>query len=203
MHEIYSKIDPEFTGRATVPVLWDKRTHTIVNNESADIVRMLNTAFTGLKDSGPDLYPSDLQSDIDSLNTYMYKNLNNGVYQAGFASTQQAYNEAYQNVFSTLDELESRLADGREYLHGHQLTESDIRLFVTLIRFDAAYYGLFKCNRNLIRDMPRLFHYMQRIYNTPGIANTVNIEHIKAGYYSIKALNPAGIVPVGPDTIID
>lgn len=203
MHEIYSKVDPEFTGRATVPVLWDKKNQTIVNNESADIVRMLNSAFTGLIERGPDLYPSSLQSDIDSLNEYMYKNLNNGVYQAGFATTQQAFNEAYRSVFSALDELEARLADGRDYLHGSELTESDIRLFVTLIRFDAAYYGLFKCNRNLIRDMPRLFHYMQRIYNTAGIANTVNIEHIKAGYYSIKALNPAGIVPNGPATIFD
>lgn len=201
MHEIYSKVDPEFTGRATVPVLWDKKNHTIVNNESADIVKMLNSAFTDLIDKGSDLYPPSLQTDIDSLNEYMYKNLNNGVYQAGFATTQQAYDEAYRSVFSALDELEARLADGRDYLHGSELTESDIRLFVTLIRFDAAYYGLFKCNRNLIRDMPRLFHYMQRIYNIDGIAKTVNIEHIKAGYYSIKALNPAGIVPNGPATI--
>lgn len=203
MHEIYSKVDPEFTGRATVPVLWDKQSQTIVNNESADIVRMLNSAFTDLIDKGPDLYPSSLQTEIDSLNQYMYKYLNNGVYQAGFATTQQAYNEAYRNVFSTLDELEERLTDGRDYLHGSELTESDIRLFVTLIRFDAAYHGLFKCNRNLIKDMPKLFHYMQRIYNIAGIANTVNIEHIKAGYYSIKALNPNGIVPVGPAVIFD
>lgn len=203
MHEIYSKVDPEFTGRATVPVLWDKQSQTIVNNESADIVRMLNSAFKDLIDKGPDLYPSSLQTEIDSLNQYMYKYLNNGVYQAGFATTQQAYNEAYRNVFSTLDELEERLTDGRDYLHGSELTESDIRLFVTLIRFDAAYHGLFKCNRNLIKDMPKLFHYMQRIYNIAGIANTVNIEHIKAGYYSIKALNPNGIVPVGPAVIFD
>lgn len=202
MHEIYSKIDPEFTGRATVPVLWDKKNQTIVNNESADIVRMLNSAFTDLIDKGPDLYPSHLLSDIDSLNEYMYRNLNNGVYQAGFATTQQAYDEAYHNVFSALDVLETRLADGRAYLHGSEVTESDIRLFVTLIRFDAAYHGLFKCNRNLIREMPELFHYMQRIYKIAGIAKTVNIEHIKAGYYSIKALNPTGIMPNGPEKCI-
>lgn len=197
MHEIYSKIDPTFTGRATVPLLWDKKNQTIVNNESADIVRMLNSAFASLIDKGPDLYPSHLQSDIDKLNQYMYKNLNNGVYQAGFATTQQAYEEAYHSVFSSLDVLEARLADGRDYLHGSELTESDIRLFVTLIRFDAAYYGLFKCNRNLIREMPKLYNYMQNIYNANGIAKTVNIEHIKAGYYSIKALNPNSIVPCG------
>ncbi|MFD2165876.1 glutathione S-transferase family protein [Thalassotalea euphylliae] len=203
MHEIYSKVDPEFTGRATVPVLWDKKNQTIVNNESADIVRMLNSAFAVMIDKGPDLSPSHLQADIDALNEYMYKSLNNGVYQAGFATSQQAYDEAYRNVFSALDELEARLSDGRDYLHGSDLTESDIRLFVTLIRFDAAYHGLFKCNRNLIRDMPGLFHYMNRIFNIPSIATTVNIEHIKAGYYSIKTLNPNGIVPIGPSTNFD
>lgn len=203
LHELYSHADNDFTGRATVPVLWDKHTNTIVNNESADIVKMFNTAFVELVNQGPDLYPQGLQSDIDALNDHMYKNLNNGVYQAGFASSQQAYEEAYDNVFSTLDELEVRLNDGRKFLFGQQLTESDIRLFVTLVRFDAAYHGLFKTNRNLISDMPNLFAYMQRIYAIQGISNTVNIKHIKAGYYSIKALNPSGIVPVGPDAIFN
>lgn len=202
MHELYSKADSEFTGRATVPVLWDKKHNTIVNNESSDIVRMFNSAFDDLVDVGPNLYPESLQSDIDALNDYMYTNLNNGVYQAGFATTQLAYEEAYQNVFRTLDKLEARLSKGNPFLFGETLTESDIRLFVTLIRFDAAYYGLFKCNRNLISEMPHLFDFMQRVYNLKGVRQTVDLNHIKAGYYSIKALNPSGIVPVGPDSIL-
>jgi len=201
IHQLYTQAAPEFTGRATVPVLWDKKTNTIVNNESADIVRMLNTAFTEFVDQGPDLYPSALASEIDRLNSYVYSDLNNGVYQAGFATTQQAYEEAYSKVFAALDTLEARLEDGRHYLFGDALTESDIRLFVTLIRFDSAYYGLFKCNRNTIRDMPNLHRYMHRILNVEGIANTVNLDHVKAGYYSIKALNPNGIVPAGPRSI--
>jgi putative glutathione S-transferase len=198
MHELYTQIAPDFTGRATVPVLWDKKTKTIVNNESADIVRMFNTAFADLKDTSPDLVPSELASEIDSLNAYIYSDLNNGVYQAGFASTQEAYEEAFEKVFNALDSLEERLADGRKFLFGDALTESDIRLFVTLIRFDVAYHGLFKCNRNMIKEKPKLHNYMHRILAMEGIQSTVNIEHIKAGYYSIKALNPTGIVPVGP-----
>jgi len=201
LHELYSQADPTYTGRATVPVLWDKKTRTIVSNESADILRMLNTAFEAFGQQGPNLYPADLADDIDALNEVIYKNLNNGVYQAGFASSQQAYEEAYDKVFLTLDELETRLSDGRSYLFGERLTETDVRLFVTLIRFDAAYHGLFKCNRNTLNAMPNLHAYMQRIHAINGIANTVNIEHIKAGYYSIKALNPSGIVPVGPAVI--
>lgn len=201
LHELYSRADPTYTGRATVPVLWDKKTQTIVNNESADILRMLNNAFEDFGQLGPNLYPVDLANDIDALNEVIYKNLNNGVYQAGFASSQQAYEEAYGKVFLTLDELETRLSDGRSYLFGERLTETDVRLFVTLIRFDAAYHGLFKCNRNTLQGMPYLHAYMQRIYAINGIADTVNIEHIKAGYYSIKALNPSGIVPVGPAVI--
>lgn len=198
MHELYTQASPDFTGRATVPVLWDKKTQTIVNNESADIVRMLNAAFVEIVDQGPDLVPPGLATEIDALNEYIYSDLNNGVYQAGFASTQEAYDEAFANVFTVLDSLEKRLADGREFLFGDELTESDIRLFVTLIRFDVAYHGLFKCNRNMIKDMPTLDNYMRRILAIEGIQGTVNIEHIKAGYYSIKALNPSGIVPVGP-----
>lgn len=200
MHEIYTQITPNFTGRATVPVLWDKKNNTIVNNESADIVRMLNTAFVDLVGEGIDLYPSELASEIDALNEAIYTNLNNGVYQAGFASSQEAYEEAYTHVFSMLDSLESTLGDGRSYLFGESLTETDVRLFVTLIRFDVAYHGLFKTNRNTIKDMPNLYAYMKRILAIEGIADTVNIEHIKAGYYSIKALNPPGIVPLGPET---
>ncbi|MBW0149101.1 glutathione S-transferase family protein [Marinobacter arenosus] len=198
MHELYTRADPTISGRATVPVLWDKQTETIVNNESADVVRMLNSAFSGIVDQGPDLYPEDLASDIDSLNAYLYTDLNNGVYQAGFASSQAAYDEAHTRVFAALDELEARLADGRTYLFGGRLTETDIRLFVTLVRFDAAYHGLFKCNRNTLQAMPRLHAYMHRILKLDGIASTVNLDHIKAGYYSIKALNPTGIVPAGP-----
>ena len=198
MHQIYTQAAPDFTGRATVPVLWDKQQQTIVNNESADILRMLNSAFSELVSTGPDLYPADLADEIDELNEEIYHKLNNGVYQAGFASSQAAYDEAFDNVFSTLDKLEARLADGRDYVFGDVLTETDIRLFVTLVRFDAAYYGLFKCNRQLIREFPILYAYMHRIWALDGIADTVKIDHIKAGYYSIKALNPGGIVPRGP-----
>ena len=198
MHELYTQAAPDFTGRATVPVLWDKQTETIVNNESADIVRMLNTAFNDLGATGPDLYPEALADEIDALNPHIYDNLNNGVYQAGFATTQAAYEEAYQKVFNTLDELEERLSDGRLYLFGDQLTETDIRLFVTLVRFDAAYHGLFKCNRNTLASMHGLHAYMHRLLSLDGVADTVRLDHIKAGYYSIKALNPNGIVPVGP-----
>ena len=201
VHELYTNVDSSFSGRATVPVLWDKKTNTIVNNESADILRMLNSAFAELVPNDIDLYPSELADDIDILNTMIYTNLNNGVYQAGFATTQVAYEEAYQYVFATLDSLEQRLSDGRTYLFGDQLTETDVRLFVTLVRFDAAYYGLFKCNRNLIKDMSALHAYMLRLLAIDGIASTVNLAHIKAGYYSIKALNPNGIVPVGPNCI--
>ncbi|QKX15546.1 glutathione S-transferase family protein [Microbulbifer sp. YPW1] len=198
MHELYTRADPNFTGRATVPVLWDKHTRTIVNNESADIVRMLNSTFSHLGNQGPDLYPAVLAEDIDALNGYLYENLNNGVYKAGFATTQFAYKEAYNRVFAALDELESRLADGRKFLFGDDLTESDIRLFVTLVRFDAAYFGLFKCNRNTLKEMPNLHRYMHRVLELEGVQETVKLAHIKAGYYSIKALNPTGIVPEGP-----
>jgi len=201
MHELYTLADSTFTGRATVPVLWDKQTDTMVSNESADIVRMLNTAFVNYTTEGPDLYPQALAAEIDALNDWIYPNFNNGVYQAGFASSQQAYEEAYGNVFDAMDKLEAQLSDGRSFLLGESMTEADIRLFVTLVRFDAAYYGLFKTNRNRIKDMPKLHAYMQRILALPGIRGTVRIDHIKAGYYSIKALNPTGIVPVGPEDI--
>jgi putative glutathione S-transferase len=190
MHEIYTRSDASVNGRATIPVLWDKQTARIVNNESADILRIFNSGFGPLA-SGPDLYPEALRADIDSLNDAIYATFNNGVYRAGFATTQLAYDEAFADVFATLDALELRLSDGRAYLHGSTFTETDIRAFVTLARFDAAYHGLFKCN-------PQLSAYVARVYRLPGIAETVSIDHIKRGYYSIKALNPNGIVPLGP-----
>lgn len=198
LHELYTRADPRFTGRATVPVLWDKRTDTIVNNESADIVRMLGHAFDHLTGPTIDLYPADLAADIDALGAELYDRLNNGVYKAGFASSQAAYDEAVAGVFAMLDSLEARLADGRPWLFGERLTEADIRLFVTLVRFDAAYHGLFKCNLRRIADYPRLSAYVERMLAVPGIAETVDVDHIKQGYYSIRALNPSGIVPAGP-----
>lgn len=198
MHEIYTRADPIYTGRATVPVLWDKKRGTIVNNESADILRMLNSGFGSLADNSIDLYPEDLRTDIDALNERIYPMLNNGVYRAGFAITQAAYEEAFADVFSMLDELEARLDNQGPYLFGDRLTEADVRLFVTLVRFDAAYHGLFKCNLRRLSDYARLSRYVQTIIAIPGIRATVNIDHIKRGYYSIKALNPNGIVPVGP-----
>ncbi|MFS8125022.1 glutathione S-transferase family protein [Rhizobium sp. BR 250] len=199
MHKVYTSADPHYTGRATVPVLWDKKTKTIVNNESADILRMLNSGFGDLADNAIDLYPEALRNEIDALNDHIYPRLNNGVYRTGFATTQVAYEEAFADVFATLDELETRLATGGPFLFGDRLTETDVRLFVTLVRFDAAYYGLFKCNLRRIADYPALQAYMMRVLTVPGVRDTVNIDHIKHGYYSIKALNPTRIVPVGPD----
>lgn len=196
MHEIYTRADAAYTGRATVPVLWDMQQNVMVNNESADIIRMLDTAFEGIVPSDLHLYPADLGPEIDALNVRIYETLNNGVYRAGFATTQVAYDEAVDGVFAVLDELEYRLIG--DYLLGDKLTETDIRTFVTLIRFDAAYHGLFKTNRRQIADYPRLWAYMERILRLPGIADTVNMDHITRGYYSIKALNPNGIRPVGP-----
>ena len=198
MHEIYTRADPHYTGRATVPVLWDKVEDRMVNNESADILRMFNRAFDAYGDVTVDLYPADLEAEIDTLNADIYQRLNNGVYRAGFASSQKAHDEAVLDIFAALDALEARLADGREYLFGNRLTETDIRAFVTLVRFDIAYHGLFKTNLKRIADYPHLDRYMKRIYALPGVAETVDFDHIKQGYYSIKALNPSGIVPLGP-----
>jgi putative glutathione S-transferase len=198
MHEVYTRADPQYTGRTTVPVLWDKRRSTIVNNESADIVRMFNSGFGALAASTLDLYPSALRGEIDALNERIYPRLNNGVYRAGFATTQAAYEEAFADVFGMLEELEARLANG-PFLFGKEMTEADIRLFVTLVRFDAAYHGLFKCNLRRLAEYPRLSRYMAHMLSMPGVRETVSIDHIKQGYYSIKALNPNGIVPVGPD----
>ncbi len=199
MHEIYTKADPHYTGRATVPVLWDKHKQTIVNNESADILRMLNSGFGNLARSDFDLYPEALRSEIDALNERIYPRLNNGVYRAGFATTQIAYDEAFLDVFGMMFELENRLTDHGPFLFGDSLTETDIRLFVTLVRFDAAYHGLFKCNLRQLKDCPGLSAWLLRVLEIPGVCETVNIDHIKRGYYSIKTLNPTGIVPLGPD----
>ncbi|MDR6953128.1 putative glutathione S-transferase [Ancylobacter sp. 3268] len=199
LHQLYTRADPHYTGRATVPVLWDRQRGTIVNNESADIVRMFNSGFGRLADDGVDLYPADLREAIDALNARLYPRLNNGVYRAGFATTQLAYEEAFADVFGMLAELEERLAGTGPFLFGDRFTEADIRLFVTLVRFDAAYHGLFKCNLKRIADYPALQAYMLRVLAIPGIRDTVRIDHIKRGYYSIKSLNPNGIVPVGPD----
>ena len=198
LHEIYTRADPHFTGRATVPALWDRQRQTIVNNESADLVRMFNSGFGKLADASIDLYPEDLRSDIDALNAEVYESLNNGVYRAGFATTQLAYEEAFAAVFATLDALERRLAAG-PFLMGDRLTEADIRVFVTLARFDAAYHGLFKCNLRRIADYANLSAYLARLIALPAFRDTFNLDHIKRGYYSIKALNPTRIVPLGPE----
>ena len=199
LHQIYTRADPDFTGRATVPVLWDMARDVMVNNESADILRMFDTAFEGLAPETPRLYPADLATGIDALNPRLYEKLNNGVYRAGFAQTQLAYDEAVAGVFEMLDELEDRLTG--DFLFGDRLTETDIRAFVTLIRFDAAYHGLFKTNLRQIADYPRLSAYLERMLRLPGVRATVDMDHITRGYYSIKALNPNGIRPVGPDHV--
>jgi putative glutathione S-transferase len=199
LYELYLRAKPDYTGQITVPVLWDRQRETIVNNESSEIIRMLNDGFGDLADNHLDLYPLHLRDEIDSVNDRLYHYFNNGVYRAGFATTQVAYEKAVQDVFESLEFIEQRLQD-QIYLVGDQLTEADVRAFVTLVRFDLAYYGLFKTNLKQVRDYPNIRAYIQRIHALPGIAETVNIEHIKAGYYSIRALNPSGIVPVGPAT---
>ncbi|MEP3276182.1 MAG: glutathione S-transferase family protein [Stappiaceae bacterium] len=199
MHQIYTHADPKFTGRATVPVLWDKKNRTIVNNESADILRILNQEFDAYGDPSINVRPEAHLDDINTLNEVLYETLNNGVYKAGFASSQVAHEEAVTGLFATLDSLEDQLSDGRDYLFGEVLTETDIRLFVTLIRFDAAYVNIFKCNLRRIADYPYLSAYLKRLFAIPAFSETTRIDHIKAGYFSIKALNPTGIVPVGPD----
>jgi putative glutathione S-transferase len=198
LHQIYTRADPHFTGRATVPVLWDRATGTIVSNESADILRMFSTGFGDLA-FGPDLYPADLAAEIDALSAAIYPTLNNGVYRAGFATTQGAYEAAFHDVFAALDMLEARLADGRAFLLGARFTETDIRAFVTLVRFDAAYHGLFKCNLRRVADYPGLSAFLVRVLALPGVRETVSIDHIRRGYHSIRSLNPTGIVPLGPD----
>lgn len=198
MHQIYTAADPEYTGRVTIPVLWDKQQNRFVSNESSEIIRMLNSAFDGIGAKPGDYYPEALQTEIDSLNDKIYDNVNNGVYKAGFATTQNAYEQAVVPLFETLDELEQRLSEHR-YLLGEQITEADWRLFTTLIRFDAVYHGHFKCNLKQIEDYPHLGGYVRELYQWPGVAETVAINHIKEHYYRSHAtINPTGVVPAGP-----
>ena len=196
--DVYLIAEAHYTGRVTVPVLWDKRRNTIVNNESAEIIRMLNSAFDAFTDVRADYYPQPLRGEIDRINALVYENVNNGVYRAGFARNQEAYEEAFLALFAALDELETRLS-GRRYLAGPTLTEADWRLFTTLVRFDAVYYGHFKCNLRRIVDYANLGNYLRDLYQVPGVAETVSIDHIKRHYYgSHRHINPTGIVPLGP-----
>lgn len=197
LHEVYTAAVPDYTGRVTVPVLWDKQSRTIVNNESAEIIRMFNTDFGGLA-TGPDFYPADLRQDIDALNARIYDTINNGVYKAGFATTQEAYEEAFDALFSSLDWVEGILSR-RRYLAGNRITEADWRLFTTLVRFDAVYVGHFKCNLRRIADYPHMSGYLRELYQVQGVAETVHFDHIKRHYYgSHGTINPTGIVPKGP-----
>jgi len=198
LSEIYLLTDPRYTGRVSVPVLWDKKRKTIVNNESPEIIRMLNSSFEALTNVRTDYYPEPLRGQIDKLNDLIYPNINNGVYRAGFATSQAAYEEAFRNVFDTLEEIEQILSQHR-YLVGSTITEADWRLFCTLIRFDAVYYSHFKCNWRHIYEFPNLSNYVRDLYQVPGVSETVSIEQIKRHYYhSQRQVNPTGIVPVGP-----
>ena len=198
LHQRYTRDDPRYTGRVTVPVLWDKQRKRIVSNESAEIIRMFNSAFDGLTGNDLDLYPTPLQGEIDALNERIYPAVNNGVYRAGFATSQEAYEEAFVTLFEELDCLEKRLGE-RRYLTGEYLSEADIRLFTTLIRFDAVYHGHFKCNLRRLADYPNLSGWLRELYQLPGVAGTVNFQHIKNHYYgSHRTINPTGIVPLGP-----
>ncbi|MBB4039225.1 putative glutathione S-transferase [Microvirga flocculans] len=203
LHQVYTAAKRDYSGRVTVPVLWDKAKGTIVSNESAEIIRMMNTAFDGLGARPGDYYPADLRGEIDSLNAHIYDTVNNGVYKAGFATAQHAYEEAVRPLFATLDSLDERLSS-RRYLCGDRLTEADIRLFTTLVRFDPVYVGHFKCNLRRIADYAYLSGYLRDIYQMDGIAETVNMVHIKGHYYeSHRTINPTGIVPLGPVLDLD
>lgn len=200
MHQIYTAAKSDYTGRVTVPVLWDKKNHTIVSNESSEIIRMFNTAFdeVGAK-KDVNFLPEELRGEIDELNDFIYPNINNGVYKSGFATTQPAYNEAVTDLFKALDTIEARLENNR-YLTGDSITEADWRLFTTLVRFDPVYVGHFKCNIRRIVDYPNLWGYTRDLYQVPGVSETVNLDHIKSHYYgSHDTINPTLIVPVGPD----
>ena len=199
LREIYVRAKSDYSGRVTVPVLWDTKRDTIVSNELSEIIRMFNTAFDDLTGDDTDFYPEPLRDEIDALNDLVYPNVNNGVYRAGFATTQDAYEEAVTDVFETLDTLEDRLSRQR-YLAGDRITEADWRLFTTLVRFDPVYVGHFKCNLRRIADYPNLSGYTRDLYQVPGVAETVNMRHIKAHYYgSHESINPTGIIPVGPE----
>ncbi|GLS83104.1 glutathione S-transferase family protein [Paraferrimonas haliotis] len=198
MHQVYTAADPSYTGRVTVPVLWDKHTNTIVSNESSEIIRMFNQAFDEVGAKPLDLYPQALRAQIDELNEFIYPNINNGVYRAGFATTQDAYDDAVQDVFNALDTLEQRLSNQR-YLTGNQITEADWRLFTTLVRFDAVYVGHFKCNLRRIVDYPNVWGYLKDLYQINGIGETVAMQYIKTHYYaSHDTINPTRVIPAGP-----
>ncbi|WP_043311327.1 glutathione S-transferase family protein [Pseudomonas sp. ML96] len=198
LHQRYTLDDPRYTGRVTVPLLWDKQQQRIVSNESAEIIRMFNSAFDGITGNDLDLYPEALRGEIDALNARIYPAVNNGVYRAGFATTQEAYAEAFGTLFDELDQLEQLLSK-RRYLAGEHLTEADIRLFTTLIRFDAVYHGHFKCNLRRLADYPNLSGWLRELYQLPGVAQTVDFQHIKHHYYaSHRTINPTGVVPLGP-----
>ena len=197
MHQIYTRAKPDYSGRVTVPVLWDKQRETIVSNESSEIIRMFNSGFGDLAE-GPDYYPEDLREEIDRINPRVYDTVNNGVYKCGFATTQEAYEKAFHPLFESLDWLEGLLGE-RRYLTGDRITEADWRLFTTLVRFDPVYVGHFKCNRNRIFDMPNLWNYTLELYQHPGVAETINLGHIRNHYYaSHETINPTRIVPQGP-----
>jgi putative glutathione S-transferase len=203
LHQVYTKADSSYSGRVTVPVLWDRKHGTIVNNESAELIRMLNSEFDAFGDASLDLYPEALRAEIDEVNDFVYPNVNNGVYRCGFATTQEAYEEAFGQLFDALDRLDARLGENR-YLVGDVRTEADWRLFTTLVRFDAVYVGHFKCNRRRIADYPNLSGYLRELYQVPGVAGTVNFEHIKRHYYqSHGTINPTGVVPLGPELDLD
>ncbi len=202
LKDVYTKVDPQFSGRVTVPILLDKKSSQIVNNESADIIRIMNSAFNSLTGNNEDYYPQHLQSEIDEINADVYDNINNGVYKTGFALNQEAYDKNYKNLFAALDRIDNRL-NGRLFLIGDRLTEADIRLFTTLVRFDSVYFVHFKCNRTMIRDFKNLGNYVRRLYDIAAFRTTTNFDHIKAHYYmSHKQLNPTQIVPRGPEPLI-
>jgi glutathionyl-hydroquinone reductase len=199
VHQVYSAARPIFTGRTTVPVLWDRKTHTIVNNESSEIIRMLNSEFDEFGNGTLDLYPEALRGAIDETNAFVYDAINNGVYRCGFARTQAAYEDSFRKLFAALDSLEERLGC-RRYLVGGQFTEADLRLFPTLVRFDAVYYSHFKCNLRRLADYHNLSNYTRDIYQIPGVAETIDIPRIKLGYYGgMRNLNPSAIIPLGPE----
>ncbi len=197
-HQLYSKAKSDYTGRVTVPILWDKKTNTIVSNESSEIIRMFNSAFNLLTGNTDDYYPDSLQADIDHWNEFIYPNINNGVYRCGFATTQEAYEEAYEQLFTALDRVDAHLEHSR-YLAGEQITEADWRLFTTLVRFDAVYVGHFKCNKQRISDYRHIQGYLKELFQVKGVKQTTNFEHIKRHYYfSHAGINPTQIVPKGP-----
>ncbi|MDN5873464.1 MAG: glutathione S-transferase family protein, partial [Sinobacteraceae bacterium] len=203
LYQLYLKADPHYTGRVTVPVLWDKQRQTIVNNESAEIIRMLGTAFDACGAKPGNYYPADLSDGIDAVNETVYDRVNNGVYKAGFATTQQAYDEAAAALFETLEDLERRLAKSR-YLIGNTLTEADLRLWTTLVRFDAVYVTHFKCDRKRIADYPALTGFMRDIYQLPGVAQSLRLDHIRNHYFrSHPTINPYGIISIGPEPAFD